>query len=87
MEPQLTCQPVRVAIGNRDEPGFLLFANDSLVAVVTQVRRTTGAAPQHHWFLEASFGPCAAWPKPEFDSPDEVQTWVAQRLATEALTG
>jgi len=85
MEPGMTCQDVRVAIGNRNEPGLLVFAKGSLVAVVTQVGRTMGGAHRRVWFLEAGFGPCAAWPKPEFDSSDEVQAWIAQRIEAASL--
>ena len=81
MDPRLTCQPTRVAIGNRAEEGFLIFADDCLVAVITHLQRTVSEDLRCHWFLEAGFGPCAAYPPPEFDTPDEVQRWVLARLA------
>jgi hypothetical protein len=75
MEPHITCQPVRVAVGKTGEQGFLVFADGLLMAVITHLHAVDERL-EGKWFVEAGFGPCNEIVPPIFDSPDEAQRWV-----------
>ena len=88
MAPEITCQPVRVAVSNtgEGEDGFLIFADG--VLMVTHLQQPIDSELRGQWFLECGFGPCGRaeangllW-----DSPDAAQEWVLSRLASQTST-
>jgi hypothetical protein len=82
----ITFQPVRVRIDGHDTEGRLIFADDQLSAVIVRLDGETHV-PDHkgRWHLEAGFGPCdARIAPPTFETPEEAEAWVRQRLASSA---
>jgi hypothetical protein len=80
--PQVTLQPAKVDTGSPDRDGFLVFADEALVAVFVRLEDEGHGDERGHWFLEAGFGRCNASPhSPAFRSPDEAQQWVLNRLS------
>ena len=76
----LLLQPVWVATGSEDEPGFLVFSGPRLVAVLVHLAEDNEVAPGH-WFLEASFGlGVSAGNAPTFHSLDAAQRWIMDHL-------
>jgi hypothetical protein len=87
MAPHITCQTILVpATPTRAvEQGFLIFADNVLMAVVMHLQRSVDDPDLRGlWFLETGYGPCAEPPGVErtFRSPDEAQQWVLQRVST-----
>ena len=82
----MSLQPIRVRTDGGSQEGRLVLADGVLVAVFVRVSPEEIAGDDHHlagWFLEAGFGPCgslATIPPPVFDSLEEAQVWVCERL-------
>ena len=76
----LHLQPARVATGNDDSDGQLVFADGSLVAVLVQLSGQHGA-DAGMWFLEAGFGLIAVMSAPLFVDLDAAQSWIDWRLS------
>ena len=83
MEPHITCEPVRVAVGKTSEEGFLILANGVLMAVISYVVAVDDRL-DGKWFVEAGFGVCTEVVPPIFNSPDEAQAWVLRSLRHES---
>jgi len=80
--PHLALQPAKIATGSPDHDGFLVFADDVLVAVFVRLEDEAHGDLRGHWFLEAGFGRCNLSPQhPAFGSPSEAQNWVLNRLS------
>ncbi|HEY8380869.1 MAG TPA: hypothetical protein VIL09_01840 [Microvirga sp.] len=83
MAPHITCQAILVPTTHRDgiEQGLLIFADDALMAVVTYLHNSVDEeGPRGRWFLETGYGACSAEEDVLFDTPDEAQQWVLERL-------
>jgi len=66
------CVPTREG----DLDGFLVVANERLVAIFVQQQKHTSPEAPSWWRLEAGFRPCSVSSAPAFDSPHEAQQWV-----------
>ena len=77
MAPILDRHPVRVAVnGDKSEPGFLIFADGVLVAVLSHLEETVDGALQNDWYIEAGFGRCdGIIPNPSFKSQEDAERW------------
>ena len=76
----LHLQPMQVATGSRDREGLLVLSDNRLMAVLVRL-----SDPQHGgltgtWFLEAGFGPCASVRMHVFETVEQAQDWVEQRM-------
>ncbi|HEY8382006.1 MAG TPA: hypothetical protein VIL09_07650 [Microvirga sp.] len=83
MAPHITCQAILVPAARRGdiEQGLLIFADDALMAVVTYLDNSVDEeGPRGRWFLETGYGPCSGAEEMLFDTPDEAQQWVLERL-------
>ena len=84
LEPHLTCRAILMPAGPSEiiEEGLLIFADDTLVAVVMHLQQSVGKEYRGFWRLEAGFGPCAVaeTSRPTFQSQDEAQRWVCERV-------
>jgi hypothetical protein len=81
MERNISCQAARIAARSGNEDGLLIFADHVLMAVVSHLQKSVSGEMRSHWFLEAGFGACETRSDPpEFESPDEAQKWVSDRL-------
>jgi hypothetical protein len=82
MSPTLDRHPVRIAVdGDKSEQGYLIFADEVLVAVISYLKETVDGQLQDNWFIEAGFGPCdGIMPAPIFKSQEEAERWVARRV-------
>ncbi len=80
--PHIALQPAKVDTRSPDRDGFLVFADDALVAVLVRLEDKAHGDWRGHWFLEAGFGRCNPSPqRPAFRSPDDAQNWVLGRLS------
>ena len=77
----LRLQPVCVRTGSTDAESQLVFEDGSLVAVLTHLSDEYGDEAGM-WFLEVGFGPCASVRTHIFDSLEEAEAWVENRLRT-----
>ncbi|ACL57746.1 conserved hypothetical protein [Methylobacterium nodulans ORS 2060] len=55
---------------------MLVFLNDTLLAVITQLRNSVSDEFAGRWFIEAGFGPCSHLPAQVFDSAEDAMRWV-----------
>ncbi|HEX2556413.1 MAG TPA: hypothetical protein VHL98_22165 [Microvirga sp.] len=88
MAPHITCQSIRIPVNRSGEveQGFLVFADDALMAVVMLLDGSLDEELNHlkgRWFMETGYGPCAVAPGTDqiFQSPDEAQQWVLERVS------
>jgi hypothetical protein len=81
MAPKLDRHAVRVAVdSDKSEKGLLVFADGILVAVFSHLNETVDGELQDRWFLEAGFGRCQEVKPPVFDSREEAEQWVFDRM-------
>jgi hypothetical protein len=82
MAPILDRHPVRVAVNDdKSEPGFLIFADGVLVAVLSHLKETVDGALQNDWYIEAGFGRCdGIIPHPSFKSQEDAERWILARV-------
>ena len=73
-------QATRVETGGLDEDGFLIFVDNALAAVVVRLEDQVHEHSRGRWFLEAGFGRCAMVGGTLFDTPEDAQQWVLQRV-------
>ena len=83
MEVILDRHPVRIAVdGDKSEPGFLIFADGVLVAVLSHLKETVEGELRNNWYIEAGFGPCEGIiPHPFFKSQDDAERWILASVA------
>lgn len=80
----LSRQPIRVEVGRESAEGYLVLADDRLVAVlVRHSQANAGAAGS--WHLGAGFGRLEGPEKPAFASLDMAIDWIVQRLSRSIL--
>jgi hypothetical protein len=80
----LSRQPVRVEAGHESAEGYLVFADDRLVAVlVCQTPNRGDIAAQ--WHLGAGFGRLEGPDRQAFASLDMALDWIALRLSRSTL--
>ncbi|MER2265269.1 hypothetical protein [Methylobacterium oxalidis] len=75
----LELQSIRVRTDGSDTEGKLVFADGSLVAVLTHLSDEYGDEAGL-WFLEAGFGPLDHRNAPKFADLDEAQAWIVREL-------
>lgn len=75
----LQLQPVRLASGNDDTEGQLVFIDGSLAAVLVHLSDVHGDEAGM-WFLEAWFGVPYRSNHPTFASLDKAQDWIEGQL-------
>jgi hypothetical protein len=84
MAPHIRCQTILIPATRSGvvEQGFLVFADDVLMAVVMYLDKSVEADLRRQWFLETSYGSCTVPPGSDvlFQTPDEAQSWVLQRV-------
>jgi hypothetical protein len=84
LKPCLTCQAILIAVNRSEivERGLLIFADDTLMAVVIHLHQSVSKEYRGLWQLESGFGPCeiAGASRPSFGTPDEAQQWVCERV-------
>lgn len=88
MAPHIMCQTTRIPATRSGvvEEGFLVFADDTLMAVVIRLDRTLDEELEDlrgRWYLETGYGACTIGPGVDqlFRSPDEAQRWVLERVS------
>ena len=80
--PHIALQSAKLATGSPRHDEFLVFADDTLVAVFVRLEDEAHGDVRGQWFLEAGFGPCNTSPGHlSFKSLDDVQRWVLDRLS------
>ena len=84
MTTRLRSQPTRIALETGYEDGMLVFLNDTLLSVVTQLRNSVGEEFAGRWFIEAGFGPCSRTPSQVFDTAEDAMRWVRSCLGEDA---
>lgn len=72
--------PVLVATDSADREGYLMLADDQLVAVLVKLAGAEHGHLQGAFYLEAGFGRCAVRPSETFDSLDKAGAWARSRL-------
>jgi hypothetical protein len=75
----LRLEPVRVAGLGGGEDGRLVFAGETLVAVLVHLGAPYEASAGR-WFLEAGFGRASHAGNPTFAGLTEATEWIAHRL-------
>ena len=87
MAPHIICQTIRIPATRSGvvEDGFLIFADDVLMAAVTRLEHSIDEDLEDlrgQWYLETGYGPCAVGPGDDqlFRSPDDAQQWVLERV-------
>ncbi len=91
MAPHISCQTILIPAicSGLTEQGFLVFADDQLMAMVIYHQDSVREDMRGLWYLETGYGPCAAGSGVDrvFQSPDEAQHWVLAQVtrAREAL--
>jgi hypothetical protein len=88
LSPTITLQPISVMTDGGSRIGWLVMADDHLVAVFTVVsaEEAGNGMDDGGWFLEAGFGPCSTimtTPPPIFTDFDAAQVWVSQQITRE----
>ncbi len=85
MAPHISCQTILIPAicSGLTEQGFLVFADDQLMAMVIYHQDSVREDMRGLWYLETGYGPCAEGPRVDrvFQSPDEAQQWVRERVA------
>ncbi len=85
MTPRIHCQTIRLPTTRPGvtERGFLVFAEDQLMAVVAHLYNSVDDDLRDSWFIEVGFGPCALGPGTNvvFQTPGEAQQWVLDHMA------
>ncbi len=85
MAPHIACQSILIPASPRTgtvEEGFLVFADDVLMAAVMRLDKSVDGDLRGQWFLETGYGPCTVPPGSDvlFRTPDEAQQWVLERV-------
>lgn len=75
----LRLQPVRVKTECGNTDGLLVFTSDLLVAVLVQLS-ADHEEDEGKWFLEAGFDGADQRVQPTFDSLDDAQQWIQNRV-------
>jgi hypothetical protein len=86
MVPHITCQTIFVpATGTHGvKQGLLIFADNTLMAVIMHLENGAEEDRKGRWFLETGYGPCTPPIGTDltFRSPDEAQQWVLKRMTS-----
>jgi hypothetical protein len=85
MAPHIRCQTILIPASPRSntvEQGFLVFADDVLMAVVMCLDKSVEDDLRGQWFVETGYGPCTVPLGSDilFQTPGEVQEWVLEQV-------
>ena len=81
MTPVFTYQLVRLAEGNLEREGLLVFWGADLLALLIHLCPNTHDGQRGSWFLAAGFGPCADANPPLFRNLEDAEPWFAEQTS------
>jgi hypothetical protein len=81
LEPKLTMLSIELAASSsaNRQYAFLIYADDDLVAVLSQPQHPAAMDLRRSWILEAGFGPCSGPGPTAWHDLGEFHQWVLDR--------
>jgi hypothetical protein len=87
LEPKLTMLSIELAASSSADRqyAFLIYADDNLVAVLSQPQHPAARDLRRSWILEAGFGPCGGPGPTAWHDLGEFHQWVLDRCRLAGL--
>jgi len=87
LEPKLTMLSIELAASSSADRQYalLIYADDNLVAVLSQPQHPAARDPRRSWILEAGFGPCGGPGPTAWQDLGEFHQWVLDRCRLAGL--